>query len=321
MKKGLVMVFFVLLILCGFAQSTHAALSDLSIIAEVNPKTPAPNETVTITLISYSTDINSSFISWTNGGKVVISGTGEKKYTFVMGGPGTTTSIGVSVRLGSQSASESFTFTPQALDVIWEASDAYTPPFYRGKALPLQEATYTVVALPYSGNKVATTGYVFEWLHNGDVKQSSGYGKNTLVFRNNFLNKVDSLRLAVRSSDGSFSVTKNVSLIPEKSTSILFYEKDPLLGILYNKAILSNFSLSKGEKTFIAEPYNFSGKKNTVEYEWKLNGNEVVTQDQPNELTVSNQGGVTGAAKIEISINNIASYFQNISKSISINLE
>lgn len=322
MKKGLVMLSFVLLTLCVFTQSAHAALSDLSIIVETSPKAPAPYETVNINLISYSTDIDSAFISWTKDGKVSFSGTGEKRYTFVMGGPGTKTSIGVSVRLGGESSSETFTFAPQDLDVIWEASDAYTPPFYKGKALPLREVTYSVVALPYTGSKVTPTGYIFEWLKNGDVQQTnSGYGKNTFSYQNNFLSKVDILKLTVRSNDGSFTVSKDITLAPEKSTSVLFYEKDPLLGVLYNKAIVSDFSLTKGEKTFIAEPYNFSGKKTSVEYVWKLNGNEVVSQDQPNELTISNQGGVKGVAKIDVSVNNVATYFQTLSKTLSINLE
>jgi len=37
---------------------------------------------------------------------------------------------------------------PAQLDILWESTDSYVPPFYEGKALPSIESTIKVVALP-----------------------------------------------------------------------------------------------------------------------------------------------------------------------------
>src|SRR3989338_6341532 len=65
-------IFFLLLLFC-FPLST-GAVSPSSISINVAPANPAPNEDVTITLGSYSSNLDGATISWSVNGKTAVSG-------------------------------------------------------------------------------------------------------------------------------------------------------------------------------------------------------------------------------------------------------
>ena len=102
---------------------------------EIIPNYPEPNTVVFINLTLYTDDLNSADINWYKDGKSVLSGKGETKYSFRMGGVGEETTIEIKIKLLSgASFSKSFTLNPASVNLVWEAN-SFVPPFYKGKAL------------------------------------------------------------------------------------------------------------------------------------------------------------------------------------------
>jgi hypothetical protein len=89
---------------------------------------------------------------------------------------------------------------------------------------------------------------------------------------------------------------------------ILFYEKNPILGTLFNKALFGSISLSNEELSIVAEPYFFSPDDRTssrLNYKWSLNGNPAGSNESdPGIFVVRQQAGVSGSAEISLSVIN-----------------
>lgn len=106
---------------------------------KTNPSNPQPYQNVTITLSSYATDLNKAIISWQGESGTLISGIGKTSYSFTAGGPNTTTIFSINIKpTGSMSTiTKRVVIAPSEIEIMWEAVDGYTPPFYKGKSLPI----------------------------------------------------------------------------------------------------------------------------------------------------------------------------------------
>lgn len=125
----------------------HAQVVDVSI--EMVPTDPKPGETVTLTAKSYGSDINQSVVSWSYNGKVIASGTGRTSVSVVTPASGAVGTVTVTVNSpGLQQGGATLTLRPGSLDLLWEAVDAYTPPFYKGKALLPVGGAVKLTAIP-----------------------------------------------------------------------------------------------------------------------------------------------------------------------------
>src|SRR3989339_1285515 len=71
---------------------TNAASSS-SILVNVAPENPAPNENTTITLNSYVNNLDSVMIAWSVNGKNVLSGIGKKSFLLNAPAAGGETSV------------------------------------------------------------------------------------------------------------------------------------------------------------------------------------------------------------------------------------
>jgi hypothetical protein len=88
--------------------------------------------------------------------------------------------------------------------------------------------------------------------------------------RQSYLNKKESLDVSA-TGIGTGVVTQKNFEVPIFKPKILFYEKDPLLGIKYNRTLDSSFEVASGEKTIVAEPYFFgpsSALSPELDYAW-----------------------------------------------------
>ena len=113
------------------------------------PEYPKPYTTVTVKYESYSFDMDRALITWSIGGKEVLSGIGELVLKVPLGGEGSITRVSVVVRPNEGgTVRDQILITPAFVSLIWEASDTYVPPLYKGKALPSEGGLVRVVALP-----------------------------------------------------------------------------------------------------------------------------------------------------------------------------
>jgi hypothetical protein len=152
--KIFLIIVFIAVILSFFSFSsaeTEINVQDNEINVETIPDNPQPYQDVTINLTSYATDLNKAIITWQGvNSSQNLSGIGKTSYTFKAGGPNTTNTFDITITpVGSNNTiSKRITISPSEIDILWESVDGYTPPFYKGKALPTLGSSIKVVAVP-----------------------------------------------------------------------------------------------------------------------------------------------------------------------------
>ncbi|MEN9582365.1 MAG: hypothetical protein RL641_319 [Candidatus Parcubacteria bacterium] len=301
------------------------AIRDNDINVDLIPEVPGPNQNVKIILSSYSTDINKAVITWSINGNQSLAGTGKTTFSFTTGDIGSKTEVGISIIVVEGSRIDKrITIQPSQVDLLWEAPESYVPPFYKGKALVSKESKVKVVALTLSSDGSIDTGNkVYNWKKNRVIdQQNSGYGKYSFIVKNSYLDLVDDVTVNVSSKSGEGSVgSLSINYV---SPQIMFYEKNPALGLKLNNLLNSGFSIGNGEMTISAEPFYFSEKSGSVldknmEYKWTINSTGVTPPGKSNELTLR-ADDQRGMATINLVITNIMTLFQEARKSVSVTL-
>lgn len=303
-------------------KSTVGAYLDVKVF----PATPGPDESVQITIDSYLTDLYKARITWSLNGTVLLRGLGKTTFTFQNGPSGQTTYVSLSFTTNTgEIVTKDFSFTPVGVTIMWEA-DTYTPPFYKGKALLSPEATVRVIATPditTKGSPFGAGNLVYSWKKD-DYPASTGYSKNVYSFISSKPLNNTKITLDVSSVDDSSQSEMQIYL-PLVHPFILFYEKDPLLGVQYNKPFDTETTLNKKEFSISAEPYFFSnestesGSSPTIRYTWSVNGKDI--QNSGRTITLRNDTGVDGSSLISLSMRGIIKTFQSASKDLQVNFK
>lgn len=286
------------------------------------PENPGPSEMVRVSIESYLTDLSKATISWTLNGKVVDRGIGRKSFSFQNGPSGKTTRLTISIATNAgENVTKELSWDPIGLTILWEA-DTYTPPFYKGKALLTAQANVKSVAIPDNTNgqnALSAGSLVYVWEKDGVVaSEFSGYGKNFLSFT--APKPYGDAKVKVRASSVNNSINSetrvNLSL---SQPVILFYEKNPILGVLYNQPFGAETTLSKKEFTVVAEPYFFSRETSevpTIKYDWAVNNKS--TQSYGRSITLRNDTGEKGESVVSLSMRGLKQTFQNASKELRV---
>jgi hypothetical protein len=304
-----------------------AQINEQDLSFEISPEIPGPFQDVTITANSYITNLGRAFFLWKKDGQTVLSQTGAYKYTFTTKDVGQQTLISVTIVMPTgENIQKQFSFNPSEINLIWEGANSYTPPFYRGRALPSSEGLIRVVAIPQINNGkgiIDPSKYVYRW-KKGDnvVSDSSGYNKSSLVYAQDYLNPSEEISVmgqdSISSQTASGSVTVRVSK-PE----IILYTRDAIRGIDWNHAITNSLDVTSAERTIIAIPYFFSPanpNSGQLNYTWSINDTEVSTPTTPNMLTLKS-GLAKGTSSLKVRIENLVTLFLDAEKTININLK
>lgn len=303
--KNLLLLSFLIFPLVTFGQSS-------SLLIQISPEIPGPQEIVTASVSSSSFNLDLANITWSLGGKKISSNVGQKSVSFKIGEVGEPTSIKASATLGNTSAQGTLVVNPSEINLLWQATDVYTPPFYKGKALPTSESSIKITAIPNiwksSGGTYKTSDLSYKWRRDSEVLGSlSGRGVSTLFLKNDYLKKSEQIEVEARNTS-DFKVGREEVVIQIVDPKILFYEKNPILGILYGKALSGSLPLSNEELSIAAEPYFFSPNNKTsskIKYSWSLNGNPVKSDSlNPGVLVVRQQSGTSGSADISLLVTN-----------------
>lgn len=307
----------------SFAES-EISIYESDIDIQMWPETPEPYKDVEIKLISYATDLNKANIEWKIGASIVLSGYGKTTYTMKAPGPNITTNIILSITPVNSinKLIKQIVIRPSDIEVLWEAIDGYTPPFYRGKSLISKEGTIKLVAIPNSSTIKSGKGNIsYKWMRDdATVQEASGYNKDSYVFENNVLKSSETINLTASSIDGSYNASKNLD-IPIYSPKVLFYKRSPTEGVQHNRVLDSNTVFTGDEMTIVAEPYFLAlkGSENLFNYKWNINGDPIKTPSKKTELTIrpTARGGY---ANIDVTFENINKVFQKISGALKLTL-
>lgn len=314
--------------LFGFAQITGLGSSDEALTITTNPPYPKPGDLVTISIESFSFDLNAANVTWLMSGKAISGGKGERKFSFTAGALGEANKITLLVEpLNASPIQRELVIRPSSIDLIWQAK-TYTPPFYKGKALFTGQSSVVVAAVAQFGNGssiIPANNLIYRWKQGDSTdRNQSGYGKQGFTMIGNLWGREDVVTVSVSSADGLIASEKMVKFSPQKPF-LLIYEDNPLLGVMYNRAITGTFNLNRGtEASFFAAPYNFiSGllaNGNTV-YEWRMNGKSVSDQIDGNTITFRDDSGGGGVSNVVINASQPKGIFQNSSSGFSINFK
>ena len=317
-RKSLI-IFFALTFMF-FAFFTHAQTQSNDISLNINPQYPKSNQDATASLTSFATDLNRANISWTLNGQLAVQSVGQKTFSFRTGDNGTQTTIDVQIQAADGSfINKRAIISPADIDMLWEASDAYVPPFYEGKALAVSQGTIKVVAMPTSNNGQS---YIYNWKQDGDNEpDSSGYGKNSYTFKNSYLEPSNTAEASVSDlygnnvGDGQITITPGIP-------KILFYRKDQTLGTEWQQTLSDGFTIDPNGETLVAEPYFFTPRNlnsSDLQIKWSLGGSPIDTPAIPNELSIKPATGQSGSSVIDLSIDNVKTLFLSMDKTLNVN--
>ncbi len=322
--KSLIILFIVLATFFGFF--VNAQIRNTDVILNISPEYPGPNQNTNAVLSSHVVNLDKANISWFINGQKMIEAIGKKSFSFRTEGLGSTTDLSATIdTVDGQSISKKMTLTIADMDLLWEAYDSYTPPFYKGKALAPSQGKFKVVAIPNlvnQGNKVNTNNLSYVWKKDGNSQlDSSGWGKNYFIFQNSYLDKDNTVEVAVSDIGGGTNTSKRI-ILKTSEPKILFYEDDPKLGVKWENSLNDGYTISRDGKILVAEPYFFSPQEinsSSLVFSWFLNGNKIQTPDIKNILAIKPEAGQSGSSIIKLMVENTDTLFQSITKQIQVN--
>jgi len=299
-------------------------LQQNTVTLRITPPAPQANERVSASVRAINTDLSRSTISWFIDGEQVISGIGKTGVSFTSPPLGEGTVVRAVINTSSGEIIErTRTIIPSEVDLLWEAPSTYTPPFYKGKALPASQAVIHITAIPHiiqGGRGLSADNLMYKWQRNfryRDFNAQSGFNAQTIRYRKQLLEDTDRITVEVSALRGDGKGVSTI-IVPIFTPRVLFYRDHPLYGTQYNNAYTDTFSLTAQEETVVAEPYFFSVDTPTsLDYSWRLAGEEVSTEDEDrkNELTLRAEGG-SGEARISLLVNNTDYILQLINTSL-----
>jgi hypothetical protein len=325
-KFLLIISLFIVLPLISFGQSPTT-----SNFLEINmsPKNPEPQQTVKLNLTSFTYDLNRSKISWFVNDQQKRTDVGLKDFSVQAGKNGQKTTVKAVIETQAGGIKEtSISFIPSIVDLIYE-SLSYTPPFYKGKTLNPNQGIVLAVAVPEmlrsTGEKIPAQNIIYTWKKNNKVEQSSsGIGKNTFIFQGTIPIRDVSLEVIASSIEGDIYASKKVN-ITNNDPKIIFYEDNPVYGIMFNKAISKTVRMLTDEFKVKAFPYFMSvgyAQSPDLNYKWTINGNSSANLDIDKSAMIFRQEGEgSGVANINLKIENISRIFQFVDNGFVINFE
>jgi len=312
-------ILFIAILCTGslYAVPVHAQLDFGTVFSlAIAPEYPEGRDSVRVTAHSSLVDLSTETLIWYVDGVETASGVGLSEIDVTAGPLGSNTRVeAVLSEGGFKRALAEAIIRPVAMDVLWE-SDSYTPPFYRGRALPSAGTNLLVEAKPYfrntNGSNVPIEDIVFTWSKNGyAVAGVSGKGKNKVTLPSPSLYGSDSVSVKARTLDGVFAIEKSVR-IPSTEPLLNLYEDHPLFGTLYHRALGEQTVIFGEETSFTAIPYFASAlnpNDRSLQYEWSVGGTPIENSlTQPNTITI-NARGSSGNAFVELLLSHASNLF------------
>ncbi|MEK7564553.1 MAG: hypothetical protein AAB510_03250 [Patescibacteria group bacterium] len=317
-------IFIILFIAVYTVPVKTFAVSPTAISINMSPENPKAGESVSITVSSYVASLDGTLISWYVNGKKISSQIGQKTFSTTTPVNGSETTIRAVISLPDGEIEKVVVAKPLTMIMLWQATNSYVPPFYRGKALPTADSEIKVTALPEIKNKagiISPKNMIYSWKKNyNNDAEGSGYGKNSFTFTNDYLEDSDNIEVIASTVDGLYSTKKNMD-IGVVSPKISFYRNDPLLGTLWEQALRDRHQIQDNE-VIIAEPYFISPKQihsPQLAWTWYINDEIVdIVGYRKNIIPLKIEEGVSGISRLKLEIENKYQILETANKTITV---
>lgn len=284
---------------------------------DVIPENYEAGQRVTLSLRSFSVELDNQNIVWTIDNKIVLQGKGKK--TFTTTAPTNDVEKKVLVRVDTALPIEKiFVLKTKNIDLYVESVDGYIPVWYRGRSRIVEESIVKIIAVPDSISAIQSdTNTVYTWSKNGFTdKSQSGTGKQAYMNKLSPFNSNESISVSIS------KFVKSVVITPQ-STELELYEYSPLIGTRFNTIISTNFKLVKDDVTLEVIPWFFSLtdlNNSFISTTWTLNGLPVSNQSLKSFLNIRKDGTNTGSANLKISVQHKDRTLQTNRKVVKIDL-
>ncbi len=312
MKKYLLGIALFIFIITGSALAQGTFESEPNISISINPVDPREGEEVTATLTSYETNLDLAYIKWSYG-SVTKSGYGEKEFTIESSNtPGAQNNIDAEITLvGGSKVTKNITFSSMSYDLIWEAMNSKSIPFYMGKRIPIRENDLRVAVLNPSGGQVS-----YSWARNGKSLQTKSSSANNFVdFKNTEIERSENITVSVIKPN---SETKTSSIsIPFTRNKILFYEYSPLVGLNLGTTIKNEVAGYDNTISVFGVPLGINKTLNP-NIVWNLSGEDVNNQKIP-ELISFIRPDDSGVVRLNLNYDNPRSLYQEFKSALELN--
>lgn len=311
-------LFVLLAVVSLFAFPIHAQNEGaITLTLSSIPTDPAPGQSTTIEATSYDIDLAQVNFIWRYNNQIIASGTGKTRITVTAPASGTAATITATVSYpGVDGGSASLILRGGAVDLLWEAYDAYTPPFYKGKAMVPDNGIIRAMAVPQTSSKSLS----YTWSRNGSVLgASSGYQKNSLLIKNDTLNPRE--QLSVTATGGVFTGSALETIVP-RHPGVTAYKKSEGF-IDYANGFLSDVPVTQPGVVVRFEPFYFSIQKNMFSdlvFDITNNGNSVIGDPYPNELRLARPDN-GGQSTINVHVGTNTYSLQNIDQPFTISFQ
>src|SRR5258708_6862894 len=208
-RLGTALTIFVSVLVLFFPMVTWAVESS-SITIDISPGNPIPYENTIVTLKSFSVNLDTVPISWFVNGGNTLSGIGKKNFSLKAPAANKETVVQAKIQLPDGEIDKTLTIQPSIMVLLWQANDSYVPPFYKGKALPMEDSEIKVVAMPEIRTKtgnVDSKNLTYDWKkdYNNDAERS-GYGKNFYLYTDDYLENTNSVQVKASTVEDRKSV-------------------------------------------------------------------------------------------------------------------
>ena len=299
--------------------SLASAASVSSVEVSLAPENPAPYENTTISLSSYANNLDSVMIAWFVNEKPALSGVGQKTFSLNAPAAGAQTTVRVRIALPEGALETRVVIKPDTMALLWQATDSYVPPFYKGKALPTLDSEIKVVAIP-DVKGVSPKNMIYDWQKDYTNDQSaSGYGKYSYTYINDYLENSNTISVVASTTNGASSESSiDVGTVEPEIT---FYRKDADLGTVWENSLPDGYRVN-GEEILVAIPYFISPanlSSPSLLWSWFINGNQITVQGKKNLLPVKVAPGTSGTSRVKLQIDNSNRIYQTATKEINLN--
>ena len=269
--RGALLASLTLFLAPGIALAQLGAPSEPFTVS-VDPLAPAAGGTVTFTPISGDIDIAGATMTVSVNGKQIVSGTAES-FSLRVGNAGQTQNVTISMKTPRGSFKQVVSITPQDVALIVEPM-ASAPLLYPGRPLIPVGGSVRLVAVAdmrgANGTQLDPANLAYSWSVDGSGA-GSGVGKRTIILNSPLQYRASDVTVTVTSPDGVLVGTDSVTLTPGEPV-LRIYERDPLMGIRFEKALKDTFALLESEATLYVAPFSYPTALSAPSLTWYVSG-------------------------------------------------
>jgi hypothetical protein len=282
----------------------------------ISPENPEPGDTITFTLRSPVLDLRKSSVVWYVQGKDAAAGEGLTELKVEAGKLGEVIEVDANVSTEGITSIVKARVIPTEVEIIYD-SNAYVPPFFRGRSLPAMGTQMRMQAVARFVNtddtQIPDSDITYTWTRNGrTIPNASGKGINSVRIGSPISHEATTISVHA-SAEGGFEGQASITINGPQPV-LLLYEDHPLFGLMLHEALKPKNISTEREMTIAALPlYSRVRSPNdpALRYNWVVNGSPVVSTTTVSQLTLGGREG--GEAQIELTLDDDRNVFYTTS--------